>query len=71
MSAVFDSYPTEREIRLIAYQSIQKKLGSVGLIRFIQQFERGRGDYTKDRHERLDDFGVDELFDAIEAHLDN
>lgn len=34
MSSVLGSYLTEREIRLVAYQSIQAQLGSVGLIRF-------------------------------------
>lgn len=64
MSDVLGGYLTEREIQLAAYESIQKQLGSVGLIRFIQQFEQGRGDYTKDRYERLDDLSVDELFDT-------
>lgn len=67
MSNVLDSYPTEQEIRLVAYQSIQKQLGSVRLIRFIQQLEQGRGDYTKDRYERLGDLSAYELFDATEA----
>lgn len=70
MSAVHN-YPTEREVQLAAYQSIHKQLGAVGLIRFIQQFEPGRGDYTKERNELLGNPTVDELFDMIEMCSDN
>jgi hypothetical protein len=30
-----------------------RELGPVGLVRFLQQFEAGDGDYTRDRHSWL------------------
>ena len=68
MNAVVN-YPTEREIQSIAYQALHDQLGSTGFIRFIQQYEQGAGDYTKERHEILGNPSVDELFDAIEDSI--
>ena len=68
MNAVVN-YPTEREIQSIAYQALHDQLGSTGFIRFIQQYEQGSGDYTKERHETLGNPSVDELFDAIEDNI--
>lgn len=66
MSAILN-YPTEREIQMIAYQALHAQLGSAGFIRFIQQYEQGRGNYTKERNELSSDTSVDDLFDAIET----
>lgn len=63
--SVVAGYPTEREIRLLAFRSVREQLGTVGLIRFIQQLEQGQGDYTQEQYVWLGDFGVDELFDEI------
>jgi hypothetical protein len=42
------------EIRELGLQALQEKLGKVGMIRFLQQFETGSGDYTKERREWVD-----------------
>jgi hypothetical protein len=34
---------------------LAKELGPVGMIRFLQQYESGSGDYTEDRHQWLPD----------------
>ena len=36
-------------IRGAGLEALARELGSVG-VRFLQQFESGRGDYTADRH---------------------
>jgi len=38
-------------------------LGPVGYARFIQQYEEGSGDYTRDRHEWLGDASARALHD--------
>ncbi|MEW6687025.1 MAG: hypothetical protein AB1393_12620 [Candidatus Edwardsbacteria bacterium] len=38
-----------REIRKIGLESLAKVLGPIGMVRFLQQFEAGRGNYTKER----------------------
>jgi hypothetical protein len=35
------------------------------MIRFLQQFETGRGDYSKERHAVLDELSVDEIVAQI------
>ena len=37
------------EIRMKGFEALTKALGPVGMIRFLQQFDLGEGDYTKDR----------------------
>ena len=52
------------EIREIGFEALTKELGVVGAIRFMQQYDRGRGDYTKEREKLYNDMTVDELFEA-------
>lgn len=39
------------EIRSEGLAALKARLGRAGMIRFLQQFEQGHGDYTKDRRE--------------------
>jgi hypothetical protein len=41
------------EIRTTGMQVLARELGPVGLVRFIQMFERGEGDYSRERHDSL------------------
>ncbi len=49
------------EIRQRGYDALIKELGVVGTIRFLQQVETGKGDYTKDREQWLDRLSFDEV----------
>ena len=42
------------ELRQQGYQALIEALGVVGAIKFLQQLEIGDGDYTKERHQWLD-----------------
>ena len=53
------------EIRKDGIDALAKKLGPDGMIRFIQQFDSGRGDYTKDRHALLDSYTIDDIVGEI------
>jgi hypothetical protein len=46
---------TISEVRKEGIQALTKTLGPVDMARFIQSFETGSGDYTKERHEWLPD----------------
>jgi hypothetical protein len=46
---------TLEEIRHRGLDALARELGPVGMIRFLQQFETGTGDYTRDRHQWLPD----------------
>lgn len=52
---------TPQQIRVAGLAALSRELGLVGMIRFMQQFERGYGDYSRDRHEWLDKYTVDDI----------
>lgn len=47
------------QIRIAGMEVLARELGIVGMVRFMQQFETGHGDYSKDRHKWLDDQDMD------------
>jgi hypothetical protein len=42
------------EIRRVGLQALKDALGPVGMVKFIQQYENGYGDYTKEKYEQPD-----------------
>jgi len=44
-------YITESEIRRLGIEALVRELGPVGMARFLRQFDRGSGDWTKERQE--------------------
>jgi len=55
------TYLTLNEIRTIGFEALLRELGPTGTIRFIQQYEMGRGDYTRDRKKWLPKKSVREI----------
>lgn len=49
------------EIRTIGFEALIRELGPAGAIRFIQQYEAGQGDYTRDRKKILPKKSVREI----------
>lgn len=41
---------TPVELRRQGLAALRKELGYVGMVRFLNQFDAGSGDYTRDRH---------------------
>ena len=58
---------TLEQVREIGLRSLLKDLGPVGLIRFLQQFETGYGDYTRERNTWLGEPSVEALAQNIDA----
>jgi hypothetical protein len=56
---------TLEEIRLVGLRALYRDLGAVGLVRFLQQFETGHGDYTTERHRWLDEYTVQDVVQQI------
>lgn len=56
---------TMNEIRKAGIDALTKALGPVGMIQFMQQFEMGRGDYTKEREDLLKDISIEEIIEGI------
>jgi hypothetical protein len=52
---------TLAEIRTRGLAALRRELGRAGMIRFLQQFDSGHGDYAKERQEWVDSTSLDEL----------
>ena len=50
------------EIRNVGIKALQEALGPVGMVKFMQQYDMGYGDYTKEKQNQqdisLDEIGV-------------
>jgi len=58
---------TQEEIRTAGLQALKERLGPVGMTRFLQQFETGKGDYSKERHAWVDRTSMPELLQQIKV----
>ena len=52
-------------IRRLGIEALTEKLGPIGMIEFIRQFDSGYGDYTKERHSWLDDLTIEDISNEI------
>ena len=48
-------------------KAIGDALGPVGMIRFIQQFGNGSGDFTREKYEYLDKRSFEEIYEHVLA----
>jgi len=55
------------ELRQRGLDALVKELGYVGMVRFLQQFETGRGDYTKERQQSLSEVTLEDITEAIQT----
>lgn len=53
------------QIRSAGLAALIKTLGPVGMARFIQQYDMGTGNYTKDRSNWLGQMSLDEVISGI------
>ena len=56
---------TPERLRRLGIEALSKKLGLVGMVRFLQQFESGSGDYTRERRHLLKDLDVAAIVQEI------
>ncbi len=54
------------QIRQTGIEMLNRELGPVAMIRFLQQYEKGYGDYSKERHEWIDKISVSDIVKQIE-----
>jgi hypothetical protein len=57
---------TQNEVITQGYQALIDSLGVIDAIRFIQYFTQGKGNYTKERHQWLENKSLDDVFREIE-----
>lgn len=58
---------TLHEIYKLGLEALREKLGVSGMLRFLEIYDSGSGDYTKDRHKILKEKTVEELAAKIYA----
>lgn len=58
--------PTLDEIYRQGLKALRERLGRAGMIRFLQQFETGKGNYARERHDWVNRVSLKELRDAAE-----
>ena len=52
---------TIEQIRRAGIEALVRELGPVGMVRFLQQYDLGRGDYSAEREQWLGQPDVDAL----------
>jgi len=54
-------------LRKAGLEAVAKALGPLGMVRFLQQFEAGTGDYTKERGSWLIGLSVQDVMSEIKS----
>jgi hypothetical protein len=52
---------TPEQIRRKGLAALRRELGKAGMIRFLQQFETGSGNYARQRHAWVDGTSLDDI----------
>ena len=52
-------------IRRLGINALTEKLGPIGMVEFMRQFDSGYGDYTKERCSWLDNLSIEEISNEI------
>lgn len=59
------------QIRRLGIEILNRELGPVVMIRFFQQYEKGYGDYSKERHEWIDKISIEEIAEKAKELREN
>lgn len=59
---------TQQEVIRQGYQALIDSLGVVDAIRFVQYFSPGKGDYTLERHQWLDQTPLEEILQSMRQY---
>ena len=49
------------KIRKEGLKALKDKLGVEGMIKFLQMYSDGKGDYTKEKHENIDNLTIEDF----------
>ena len=56
-------------IRRLGIEALTEKLGPIGMVEFMRQFDSRYGDYTKERHIWLDNLTVEDISKEIKKEM--
>jgi hypothetical protein len=57
---------TPIELNQKGFKVLVDALGYVDAVRFLKQFDNGRGDYTQERHQWLDRLSLDDIWTDLQ-----
>jgi DNA-directed RNA polymerase len=52
-------------IRKLGIEALTEKLGPLGMVEFMRQFDSGYGNYTKERHNWLEGLTIEDISNEI------
>ncbi|WNZ47419.1 hypothetical protein Q2T42_06180 [Leptolyngbya boryana CZ1] len=61
---------TPLQLRRKGLEALRDALGVVGMVRFLQQFDQGSRDYTRDRNQLLEDVTIEDVMEQIRQNRD-
>ena len=61
-------YKTPKEIRTQGLAALKRELGVAGMIKFLQQFDRGSGDWATERHAWVDQLSWDDIKKGVKKY---
>ncbi len=56
---------SSQEIRKVGWQALRSQLGIARSLRFLQEYNKGEGDYTKERKEIYKNKSVDDIVEDM------
>ena len=62
---MIDEKASPEQVRRTGLEALTRELGAVGMVRFLQQFDMGLGDYAVDRHKWQDQMTVEDVLAQI------
>ncbi len=57
---------TLEQIRIAGLRALRRELGPVRMVRFLQQYETGSGDYTEERRQWRDQWTMEEIIAELD-----
>ena len=55
------------QIRMVGLEALKNALGAVGAVRFLQQYDTGYGDYTKEKY-AIQEAGEESIFEELKNY---
>lgn len=65
---MIDEKTTPEQLRQRGLEALKRELGVIGMVRFLQQFDNGQGDYAINRHEWQDQLTVEDVLAQLHAN---
>jgi hypothetical protein len=59
------------EVRREGLDALRQRLGRADMIRFLQQFESGQGDYARQRHQWVDQVTLQDIENELARNGDS